>query len=130
MKIVVALFHVLFAGYVNCSVSHKDIVHNKNDRKHVAKIVHAILQRHKSGDLQINQARQKAIKKDIYFSWYEDFAAKLVYVDMWLAYDLMNSKTQKKERVEEFLQDSCFTKEDMRKLKICTFYKKRLKSKP
>lgn len=129
MKIVIALFQVLCIGYINCSVTHENIIHTKRDRKHVEKIVHALLKKHKTGNARIDQARQNVKIKDAYFSWYQDSALKRLYVDMWLAYDVINQETQKKERVEEFLQDSFFTKKEMRDLKICSFYKKRLQSK-
>lgn len=130
MKIVIVLFHVLLVGYVNCSVTHKDVIRSKRDRKCIAKIVHAILEKHETGDSHIDQARKNVRMNDLYFSWYQDFETKQLSVDMWLAYDLMNSETQKKERIEDFLQDSYFTKEEMRKLRLCTFYKKILQSKP
>jgi len=127
MKVVTLLFHVFWFGCVQASFPHKE-VYSERDRACIAKISRAILNKHETEDIHVYQARQKAKLEDMCFCWAQDSITKDVTVTLWLAYDLMNGETQQKEHCEECFQDFCFSKEEIKKLKLGTFYKKIMQS--
>ncbi len=118
---------LIIQGLLFCSVASMAADkenYSKKYRMHMTKVVRAICEKSMTNDACIDQARKKAKLDDASFVWHRDADAKRVYVDMWLAYDMLNSETKNKERIVECFQDCCFADSDVKKLKLRTFYKK------